>query len=50
LYFVAIGATAILRTIRYQLVVAQPGTMPAIDLARIERSVAAALQLQLVVP
>jgi mRNA interferase MazF len=41
-------ATAILRTIRYQLIVAQFGTMPAPDMAAIERAIATALDLQLV--
>jgi mRNA interferase MazF len=41
-------ATAILRTIRYQLVVAQLGTMPVHDMAGIERAIAAALDHQLV--
>jgi mRNA interferase MazF len=42
-------ATAILRTIRHHLILARFGTMPATDLAGIERSVALALELQLVI-
>lgn len=41
-------ATAILRTIRYQLIAAQFGTMPAHDMTGIEHAIATALGLQLV--
>jgi mRNA-degrading endonuclease toxin of MazEF toxin-antitoxin module len=38
-------ATAILRTLRHAMIVAQLGTMPPPDLAEIERAIAAALGL-----
>ncbi len=38
-------ATAILRTLRHAMIVGQLGTMPAADLAQIDRAVGAALGL-----